>query len=312
MTDRILIVDDERGMCDLLQVDLGLRGFDVVCFTDAETALLELDRSDFAVVLTDLSMPGVDGAELCERIVGNRPDIPVVVMTAFGSLETATAAIRAGAWDFVTKPVELDLLAITLERAVRHHHLQSEVRVLSRAVEQSERFDELLGTSPSMQRLFEQLDRLRNSDSRVLLTGESGTGKALADRVLHRNSDRAERPFVEVNCAAKDDDLLAVELFGHASDEFRPGAFQQADGGTLFLDGVGGLPPAIQSALIDTLQQRTVRPVGAAVPSAIDRSAVDMRVISATHRDLEAALEDGSFNRDLYFPDSTVFYVLAV
>jgi DNA-binding NtrC family response regulator len=168
-------------------------------------------------------------------------------------------------------------------------------------VEQSERFDELLGTSPSMQRLFEQLDRLRNSDSRVLLTGESGTGKALTAHVLHRNSQRAERPFVAMNCVAKDADVLAVELFGQAGNEFRPGAFQQADGGTLFLDGVGDLPVAIQSALIDTLQQRTVLPVGASARSAFARSAVDVRVITATHRDLEAALEDGSFNRDLYF-----------
>ena len=179
MTDRILIVDDERSMCDLLQTDLTLRGFDVACFTDPAEALLELDRASFAAVLTDLNMPGVNGVELCERIAGNRPDIPVVVMTAFGSLETATAAIRAGAWDFVTKPVEMELLAITLQRAVRHHHLQTEVRLLGRAVEQSERFDELLGTCPPMQRLFDQLERLRSSDSNVLITGESGTGKAL-------------------------------------------------------------------------------------------------------------------------------------
>ncbi|NQU23881.1 MAG: sigma-54-dependent Fis family transcriptional regulator, partial [Candidatus Nealsonbacteria bacterium] len=177
MHERILIVDDDQTMCKTIEVALRPRQFEISWRVSAEEALLALKDENFDVVLTDLSMPGISGIELCERIVANRPDVPVVVMTAFGSLETAIAAIRAGAYDFVTKPVEMDMLALTLERAAKHRGLQEKVKLLSEVVEKSRRFDELLGESPPMQRLYGILDRIDDSEATVLVTGESGTGK---------------------------------------------------------------------------------------------------------------------------------------
>ncbi|NIP85194.1 MAG: response regulator, partial [Planctomycetales bacterium] len=254
------------------------------------------------VVLTDLKMPGMDGIQLCQRIVANRPDLPVVVMTAFGSLETAVQAIRAGAYDFITKPVEMDMLALTLQRAVNHRALQEKVKILSEAVERTQRFDEILGASPPMQKLFDQLARIADSETSVLVTGESGTGKEMVARAIHNKSRRAAAPFVAVNCAALPESLIESELFGHAQGAFtdaraaRTGLFLQAEGGTLFLDEIGDLPLAMQAKLLRALEERQLRPVGG------DREVpFDVRLITATHRDLETAVEDGRFREDLFF-----------
>ncbi len=302
MTGSLLIVDDEQSMCDMLAADLKSRGFDVDCHTSPDAALAAFHQGMYQAVLTDLHMPGVDGIELCTQIVANRPDVPVVVMTAFGSMETAIAAIRAGAYDFVTKPVELDLLEMTLERALWHHELQDRVRVLSATVEQSQRFDDILGASPPMQKLFDQLSRVSDSEASVLITGESGTGKELIARAIHRKSRRADGPFVAINCAALPETLLESELFGHAKGAFtdarfeRKGLFQQAEGGTLFLDEIGDFPLSLQAKLLRAMEQRTVRPVGGntEVP-------YDARLLTATNRDLESAVEDGTFREDFYF-----------
>ena len=178
----ILIVDDERSMCELLETDLRLRDFAPSCFTSAQQAFEAFLREDFALVLTDLKMPGMDGIEFCRRLVAHRPDIPVIVMTAFGSLETAIAAIRAGAYDFVTKPIEMELLAVILRRAVERRQLQQQIKSLSEAVARAARFEELLGESPAMQKLYGQLAQLGDSDAAVLILGESGTGKELVAR----------------------------------------------------------------------------------------------------------------------------------
>ena len=177
MQGRVLIVDDDRSMCEMLEADLRLRGFECTWSTSPQAALQILKSAAFHVVLTDLRMPGMSGTELCERIVANRPDVPVVVMTAFGSLESAVAAMRVGAYDFVTKPIELDILALALQRAVRHHLLQEKIKVLSQEVEGLKRFDDILGTSGPMQELFDQLSRIADSEASVLITGESGTGQ---------------------------------------------------------------------------------------------------------------------------------------
>jgi two-component system response regulator HydG len=194
MNGRVLVVDDDQGMCELIDADLRRRGFEVMWRVAAEPAFEALGQHAFDVVLTDLNMPGMDGIELCQRIVENRPDIPVVVITAFGSLETAVAAIRAGAYDFVTKPIEMDMLTLTIERAVRHRALQEKVKVLSDAVERSRRFDELLGASRPMERLYDQMARIADSNASVLITGESGTGKELVARSLHQRSPRRAGP----------------------------------------------------------------------------------------------------------------------
>jgi two-component system response regulator HydG len=302
VTPRILIVDDQRSMCDLLEADLRLREFAPCCFTSAEAAFETFCREDFEVVLTDLKMPGMDGLQFCARLAANRRDVPVIVMTAFGSLETAISAIRAGAYDFVTKPIEMELLAVILRRAVERRQLERQVRSLSEAVARTARFEELLGESPPMQRLYDQLSQIADSEASVLITGESGTGKELAARALHQRSRRREKPLVAVNCAALPDALLESELFGHVKGAFtdarsdRKGLFVQAQGGTLLLDEIGEMPPAMQPKLLRALEESKVRPVGgeSEVP-------FDVRILAATNRDLETAVEEGRFRQDLFF-----------
>jgi two-component system response regulator HydG len=302
MSGRILVVDDDQSMCELIEADLSRRDFQISWCTSADEALRVLQNKEFDVLLTDLQMPGMDGIGLCNRIVSNRPDIPVIVITAFGSLETAIEAMRAGAYDFVTKPFEMDILALTLERAVKHRSLQEQVKTLSEVVEHTKKYDELIGASMPMQNIYNQLSRLANSESTVLITGESGTGKEIVARVLHRQSNRNSGPFVAINCAALTDTLLESELFGHTRGAFtdarsaRKGLFLQADGGTLLLDEIGDFPLTLQPKLLRALEERALRPVGGdtEVP-------FDVRVISTTNRDLESAVEEKLFREDLFF-----------
>ncbi len=302
MLGRVLIVDDEVAMCKLLEADLNLRDFETSWFTSAEEALQSLKNEAFDLVLTDLNMPGMSGTMLCEQIVANRPDLPVIVMTAFGSMETAVASIRAGAYDFVTKPIEMDMLALTLERAIRHRQLQEKVKLLSEAVALSQRFEDILGESPVMQELFDQLSRIADSESAVLVTGESGTGKELVARAIHQRSRRSDKPFVAVNCAAISDTLLESELFGHAKGAFtdarseRKGLFLQAEGGTLLLDEVGEMPLAMQPKLLRALEENKVRPVGGDAEISFNA-----RIITATNRDLDTAVVEKRFREDLFF-----------
>ncbi len=302
MTGRVLFVDDDAELCAWAAAGLAAAGVTAETRTDPAAALVDLPALDVDAVVTDLHMRGLDGLELCRRIVASRPDLPVVVLTAFGSLETAIGAIRAGAYDFLTKPVELDALAIALARAVEHRRLREEVRRLRRVVDDAAGFGELVGASPAMLRVYDVLARIADSDVSVLVTGESGTGKELVARALHRRSARANGPFVTVDCAAVPDALLESELFGHVRGAFtdarsaRVGLFVQAHGGTLFLDEIGELPLAVQPKLLRALQERRCRPVGA------DREVpFDVRVVAATNRDLEAAVEEGRFREDLWF-----------
>ena len=297
-----MIVDDDQSMCELIEADLSSRGITSEWRTSPEAALSVIRDGNFDVILTDLQMPGMNGLALCERIVANRPDIPVIVMTAFGSMETAIAAMRAGAYDFVSKPVELDILALRLERAIQHRSLSEQVRVLSDRVHRSNRFSKLLGESPAMQQLFDDLHRVASTDTSVLITGESGTGKELVARALHDQSHRHGKPFVAINCAALPETLLESELFGHKKGAFtdafadKRGLFLQADGGTLFLDELGEFPLSLQPKLLRALEERTIRPVGSEkeIP-------FDVRLIAATNRDLETAIEEKRFREDLYF-----------
>jgi DNA-binding NtrC family response regulator len=303
MRGRILIVDDERNMCELIQTDLRMRDFDASCCTSADQALQQLTLdADFDAVLTDVRMPGISGLQLCEQIATRWPQIPVVVMTAFGSLETAVAAIRVGAYDFVTKPIEMDLLAMTLQRAVKHYRLQEQVKRLSEAVQRREGIGGMIGESPVMQQLYDQLQRIADAEASVLITGESGTGKELVAQAIHEQSRRSRGPFVAVNCAALPDTLLESELFGHARGAFtdaradRKGLILQAQGGTLLMDEIAEMPPAMQAKLLRALEENRLRPVGG------DRELpFDVRILSATNRDLEVAVEENRFREDLYF-----------
>ena len=302
MLNRVMIVDDDASMCEMLATDLRRRGYDASAHTSAEAALDKLAEGNFDVALTDLRMGGMSGIEFCERMVANRPDIPVVVMTAFGSMETAVAAIRAGAFDFVSKPIDLDLLHLALRRAIDHRALLDKVEVLSAKVERTQHFGELLGESRAMLKLFDQLERIADSDTSVLITGETGTGKELVARALHRGNRRREGPFCAINCSAMPEALLESELFGHTRGAFtdahaaRRGLFLEADKGTLFLDEIGDCPLALQPKLLRAIEERRVRPVGAE-----KEVAFDVRIVTATNRDLETAITERRFRADLYF-----------
>ncbi len=302
MKGRILLVDDDRALCETLAIGLRKRDFAVTWKTSVEEALDTIDREDFDVVVTDLNMQGTSGLELCERVTAARRDLPVVVLTAFGNFESAVAAIRAGAYDFINKPVQLDVLAIAAARAVQHHALREEVKRLRLEVGRGPRIDELVGQSAPMQKVFELIERVAASDSSVLITGESGTGKEVVARALHKRSRRSAGPFIAVNCAAMPETLLESELFGHVRGAFTDakgshvGLMAQAKGGTLFLDEIGDMPLALQPKLLRVLQERTIRPLGATgeVP-------IDIRLLTATNRDLETAVEEQRFREDLYF-----------
>ena len=298
----VLIVDDERNMCDLIEADLGIRGYRTMATTSARDALQMLSTENVDIVLTDLKMPGMDGLEFCRRVHSERTDLPVIVMTAFGSLETAIEAMRAGAYDFVTKPIEMEVLAISIQRAALHREMQEKISVLKQAVQDSGRLGDLIGSSDPMMALYEQLKKLADTDVSVLVTGESGTGKEMVARAIHQRSSRRDQPFVAINCAALPEALLESELFGHAKGAFtdargeRKGLFLQADGGTLFLDEIGEMPVPMQVKLLRALEENKVRAVGSD-----HETEFDVRLISATNRDLETALEENKFRDDLFF-----------
>ena len=302
MKPRILVVDDNRGMCELLELGLAGCGFEVRWTTEPHKALELLQQDTYAAVVTDLNMPGQNGIELTRQLLGNRPDLPIIVITAFGSMESAIEAMRAGASDFVTKPLEVDALAMVLRRAVQHRALREEVKLLRRAVTASHCFDNMIGQSGAMRQVFDLLDRVAAADVSVLILGESGTGKELVARSIHMRSQRRNGPFVAVNCSALPEALLESELFGHARGAFtdargaRRGLFQQAHGGSLLLDEIGDLPMSLQPRLLRALQERKVRPVGS--DTEVD---VDVRVLAATNQDLETAVTERRFRGDLYY-----------
>ncbi len=300
MSGRVLVVDDDQGMCELAAEGLGSRGYEVVWRVSADEALELLEREDFDVVLADIHLDGMSGLELCERVLARRPDVCVVVMTAFGSLEGAIGAIRAGAYDFVIKPVSMDALAIALERATQHRQLRAELKRLRKRVE-SQELPNMVGDSPAMKRVSDLVSRVADSDASVLITGESGTGKELIARAIHDRSGR-KGPFLAINCAAVPETLLESELFGHARGAFtdaraaRKGLFVEANGGTLFLDEIGEMALGMQAKILRALQERSVRPVGESIEVPFDA-----RIITATNRDLEGDVSDKRFREDLYY-----------
>ena len=292
----VFIVDDEREMVDLIALGLKKRGFTIVPFGNGADAVAAIAQHDVDVIVTDLNMKGMTGLELCQQVVADRPDIPVLMLTAFGSFETAVGAIRAGAYDFVTKPVEIEALAIAVRRAAEHRALRGEVKRLREVVANTRGRGGLVGASPAMQHVYELIDQVSATDATVLLTGESGTGKEIVAREIHDRSRRTKAPFLAINCAAVPEALLEAELFGTDTNKARPGLFQQANGGTLFLAEIGEMALALQPKLLRALQERKVRPVGsdAEVP-------VDVRLVAATNRDLEGMVEEKHFREDLYY-----------
>jgi two-component system response regulator HydG len=305
MQTRILVIDDDRDMCELLEESLGRAGYQVMWRTRGEDGLDLLRDQDFDVIITDLNLDGASGIDLCKRFTENRPDTPVIVITAFGDMTAAINAIRAGAHDFINKPLDMTVLERAIERATQHRHLREEIRRLNRAgatVTDEGALGALIGTSRAMLGVYDLVRRVAPADTTVLLSGESGTGKELVARALHEQSDRKEGRFVAINCAAVPAELLESELFGHVKGAFtdaknsRQGLFEQASGGTLLLDEVGEMPLEMQPKLLRVLQERQVRPVGGntSVP-------VTARIIAATNRDLEAEVDQKRFREDLFY-----------
>ena len=303
MTGRVLIVDDDSNLTSTLELGLSQRGYRVVTMARAEDALTQLDAEDVDVVLTDLHMPGLGGLEFAERVAASHPDTPLIVLTGFGSYESAVAAIRAGAYDFLSKPAKLDAIVIALERALQTRRLRKEVARLRVEVTSGSgpRFEGMVVHSEAMKRAPDVVARVATSQSSVLVTGESGTGKEVLARAIHQRSGRSGN-FVAINCAAMPESLLESELFGHVRGAFtdareaRVGLFTEANGGTLLLDEIGDMPMGLQPKLLRVLQERKVRPLGARAEHSID-----VRIIAATHRDLESRIEKGEFREDLFF-----------
>ena len=302
MKPKVLVVEDDRNMCELLELGLAKRNFAVHSTTEPMQVLDLLRKNDFDAVVTDLNMPKLSGIELTKQIAGSRPDLPVVVITAFGSMESAIDAMRAGAYDFVTKPLEIDALSLVLQRAIQHRALREEVKHLRQLVTSAQQFEEMLGESLALHQVFDLLSRIAPADVSVLITGESGTGKELAARALHQRSPRKDGPFVTVNCGALPEALLESEMFGHVRGAFtdaraaRRGLFLQAHGGTLFLDEIGDLPLSLQPKLLRALQEYKIRPVGGD-----EEQSVDVRVLAATNQNLDQAVSEKRFREDLYY-----------
>jgi len=302
LKERILLVDDDHDHCEALEATLQEFGYDVTFTTSPRDALDRVGRETFAAILTDLGMSDMDGLELCARIVGTRPDVPVIVVTGNGSMDLAIAAMRAGAYDFLTKPIDVKMLALNVARAVQHHALRVEVRELRDASRERSGLDDLVGNSPAMKRMCDLIARVGNSDISVLIEGETGTGKELVARALHASGARKTGPFVAINCSAVPANLLESELFGHVRGAFtgantaRVGLLVKASGGTLLLDEIGDMPLEMQTKLLRAIQERTVRPVGSS-----DETSFDARIIAATHRHLETEVAANRFREDLFY-----------
>jgi len=308
---RILVVDDEPAQLELVGGFLRKRGFDVALAPDGREALQRFRREPFNLVLTDQKMPGLSGLELIEAVRAQNPETPVIVMTAYGTIETAVAAIKAGAADYLTKPLNLDELLHRVEQVRERQRLVGENRELRQALGERHRVEGIIGESGRMQDVLSLVRRVAASDATVLVRGESGTGKELIAKAIHHASRRAAAPLVRVNCAALPETLLESELFGHEKGAFtgavasRKGRFELADGGSLFLDEIGDLPLHLQVKLLRVLQEREFERVGSSRPIP-----ADVRVLAATHRDLEALVRAGAFRDDLYYRINVVTIAL--
>src|SRR3984893_16272698 len=298
----ILIVEDEAKMRRLLELDLGEEVFTTLSAGDAETGLKLLRENTVDLVVTDLKLPGMNGLDFLQAVKHQNAALPVIVMTAFGTVETAVEAMKAGASDYVLKPFSLAEMRMVIHKELDVHKLREENRSLREALGERYAHPNVVARSPKMQEVLATLERVAPTNSTVLLGGESGVGKDLIARAIHEKSRRARGPFVKINSSAIPENLLESELFGYERGAFtganssKPGKFELADKGTLFLDEIGDVPPAIQVKLLRVLQEREFERLGGT-----RTVKVDVRLIAATNRDLREALEDGTFREDLYY-----------
>jgi DNA-binding NtrC family response regulator len=299
---QLLIVDDEPEMVENSARLLALAGHQCLTTTAAHEALALVESKRPDVLLIDLKMPDIEGLELLRRAHQIDPDLPVIVITAFASIESAVGAVKEGAFDYLPKPFTGEQLRVAVDRALRHRALQRENRNLRQQLQEALGLENIIGRSPVMVRIFELIKKAARSEANILVLGESGTGKELVARAIHANSERASQPFVAVDCASLPEHLLESELFGHEKGAFtgavktKSGLIEMADRGTLFLDEIGELPLALQSKFLRALQERKIRRVGGT--GLID---VDMRVVSATNRNLREEIAKGRFREELYY-----------
>lgn len=302
MSKNILVVDDEENLRRVMQIQLQQNGYDVKTALSGDDALQLLAATPFDLVLTDLKMPGMSGLQLLKRIRTEFPEVVVIMITAFGTVETAVEAMRSGAYDYITKPVNIDELKLVLNRALEHLSLQREIRTLRSTLDEKYGFENILGRSKSLLYVLDMASRAAQTVSTVLIRGETGTGKELLAKAIHFNSPRRDKPFITINCGAIPKDLLESELFGHLRGSFtgamthKKGKVELADQGTLFLDEIGELPLELQVKMLRLIQHGEIEKVGAT-----GTETVDVRLIAATHRNLAAIAEDGAFREDLYY-----------
>ncbi|MCW2246923.1 DNA-binding NtrC family response regulator [Azospirillum fermentarium] len=298
----ILIVDDEVRLAEVVADALEVRGFRAHFVDSAAAALTWIDDNPVSLVLSDLRMPGMDGREFLRLLQAARPEIPVVIITAYASVPDAVALVRDGAFDYISKPFEIEDLVATIGRALKLREAEAENLRLREELREKYDFGSLIGTSTPFQLVLKQITEVCDSRASVLLQGESGTGKELIARAVHDNSQRRNKPFIAVNCAAIPESLMESELFGHVKGAFtgavftREGRFAAADGGTLFLDEIGDMPLPLQAKVLRAIQEQTFEKVGST-----RSQTVDIRFIAATHRDLRREVERGAFRDDLYY-----------
>jgi two-component system NtrC family response regulator len=300
--ETILIVDDEKNYLVVLEALLSPEGYEIITADNARAALRLIEESDLDLVLTDMKMPGMNGMELLEQFKRIKPEVPVIMMTAYGTIERAVEAIKKHAYDYITKPFQNEELKVTIRKALDNYRLVKENRRLSEALSERHRFSNIIGRSKAMLEIYDLIRKVANSKASVMITGPSGTGKELIAKAIHYESPRKDHPFVSVSCGALTETLLESELFGHEKGAFtgavalKKGRFELADGGTLFLDEVGETPPPLQVKLLRVLQEMEFERVGGT-----KTLKVDVRVLSASNRNLREIVTNGLFREDLYY-----------
>lgn len=305
--EQILVVDDDEGLLHLLKMRLSAEGFAVTSCTTGQDAVIEAKKTMFDLAITDLRLRGEDGLDVTEELLRIHPQLPVIILTAHGSIPNAVEAMQRGAFGYLTKPFDDKELKATIEKALSQQRMSKEIQRLKSLVKELYGLENVVARSPAMQRLFQQIAQVADSDATILLFGETGTGKEVMARVAHTNSRRSKGPFVALNCAAIPETLFESELFGHVRGAFtsahgpKKGLFQSANGGTIFLDEIGEMPLSMQVKLLRAVQEREVREVGSELSTKID-----VRIIAATNKDLGEAVKNGSFRNDLYYRISVV------